>query len=126
MDDVATGAGRRPRYRPAVAYDDDLADRLRLLLPGEPLAEKRMFGGLAFLLHGHMAVAVSGQGGILVRVDPAEASALMAEPGAGPMEMQGRPMKGWLRVAADALDDDAVLRTWAERGLAFARTLPPT
>lgn len=107
-----------------MAYDEELADRLRLLLADQQLAEKRMFGGLAFLLHGHMAVAVSGQGGIMVRVEPAELDALMTEPGAATFEMQGRPMKGWLRVAAGALDDDAVLRAWAERGLACAGSLP--
>ena len=108
-----------------MAYDDDLADRLRLLLSGRDLAEQRMFGGLAFLLHGHMAVAVSGQGGIMVRVDPGQTQALLEEPGAETFEMRGRPMKGWLRVSADALSDDAVLRAWAERGLAYAATLPP-
>ena len=108
-----------------MAYDEDLADRLRLLLAGEGLAEKRMFGGLAFLLHGNMAVAVSGSGGIMVRIDPDQLDALLHEPGAQTFEMQGRPMKGWLRVDAAALDDDAALRAWAERGLAYARTLPP-
>ncbi len=108
-----------------MAYDEDLADRLRLLTGGENLTEKKMFGGLAFLLNGHMSVAVSGQGGLMVRVDPAETAALLNEPGAGPFEMRGRPMKGWLRVDAAALDDDPVLRAWAERGLAYARTLPP-
>ena len=108
-----------------MAYDDDLADRLRLLLEGQQLTEKKKFGGLAFLLNVHMAVAVSGQGGVMVRVDPAETEALLKEPGAGPFEMQGRSMKGWLRVDAAALGDDAVLRTWAERGLAYAGTLPP-
>ena len=113
------------RYRRSVAYDDDLADRLRLLLAGEHPAEKRMFGGLAFLLDGHMAVAASGQGGILVRVDPDQAEAQLDQPGAAPMEMRGRPMKGWLRVAPEVLDDDAVLRAWAERGVSYVRTLPP-
>ena len=108
-----------------MAYDEDLADRMRLLLEGERVTEKKMLGGLAFLLHGHMAVAVSGQGGLMVRVEPADTDALLREPGAGPFEMQGRPMKGWLRVEAAALDDDAVLRAWAERGLAYVRTLPP-
>lgn len=108
-----------------MAHDEELADRLRLLLADHHLAEKRMFGGLAFLLHGHMALAVSGSGGIMVRVDPAELDALLTEPGAATFEMRGRPMKGWLRVGAQALDDDGVLRTWAERGLAFAGSLPP-
>lgn len=115
----------RQRYRQAVAYDEDLANRLRLLLGDEKITEKKMFGGLAFLLHGHMSVAVSGQGGLMIRVDPAETGAMLHEPGAGPFEMHGRPMKGWVRVNAAALDDDAVLRAWAERGLAYARSLPP-
>jgi len=108
-----------------VAYDEDLATRLRLLLPGRNLAEKKMFGGLAFLLNGHMCLAVSGQGGIMVRVDPAELDALLNRPGAGPLKMRGRPLKGWLWVEADVLDDDEVLQGWVERGLAYARTLPP-
>lgn len=108
-----------------MACDEELADRLRLLLAGAGVTEKKMFGGLALLLDGHMAVAVSGQGGIMVRVDPAEIDALLAQPGAGPLEMRGRPMQGWLQVDADALDDDAVLRTWAEYGLSYARSLPP-
>ena len=108
-----------------MAYDEDLADRLRLLLNGQGVTEKKMFGGLAFLLHGHMAIAASGQGGILVRVDPADMESMLAEPGAETFEMQGRPMKGWLRVDPAALDDDSVLRTWAERGLAYVRGLPP-
>ena len=108
-----------------MAYDEELADRLRLLLDAYHLTEKKMFGGLAFLLGGHMAVAVSGQGGLMVRVDPAQTETLLEEPGAAPFEMRGRPMSGWLRVSADALDDDAVLLSWAGRGLAYARTLPP-
>lgn len=108
-----------------MAYDEDLANRLRLLLGGENLTEKKMFGGLAFLLNGRMSVAAIGQGGLMVRVDPAETDAMLREPGAGPFEMHGRPMKGWVQVDAAALDDDAALRAWAERGLAYARTLPP-
>ncbi len=108
-----------------MAYDEELADRLRLLLAGHRLTEQKMFGGLAFLLNGHMAVAVSGQGGIMVRVDPAETDALLGEPGAGTFEMRGRSMKGWVRVDGRALDDDAVLTRWADRGLSYARTLPP-
>lgn len=107
-----------------MAYDEDLANRLRLLLGGE-LTEKKMFGGLAFLLNGRMSVAAIGDGGLMVRVDPVETDAMLHEPGAGPFEMHGRPLKGWLLVDAAVLDDDAVLRAWAERGLAYARTLPP-
>lgn len=109
----------------AVAYDEELADRLRLLLGGTGVTEKRMFGGLAFLVDGHMAVAVSGQGGIMVRVDPEQTDALLDEPGAATFEMRGRALRGWLRVDEDALDDDVVLQGWADRGLAYARSLPP-
>jgi TfoX/Sxy family transcriptional regulator of competence genes len=108
-----------------MAYGEELADRLRLLLAGRGLTEKRMFGGLAFLLHGHMAVAASGQGGLLVRVPPEQTDALRAEPGVEPFVMQHRSMTGWLRVAPEALEDDAMLRAWAERGLAYAGSLPP-
>ena len=107
-----------------MAYDVELADRLSLLLAGEGLTPKKMFGGLAFMVHGHLAVAASGEGGILVRVQPDQTDALLDEPGAQPFEMRGRPMTGWLRVDAAALDDDAVLRRWAERGIACARSLP--
>ena len=108
-----------------MAYDEELADRLRLLLNGRGLHEKKMFGGLAFLLNGHMAVAASGEGGILVRVPPAETDALRAEPGVEPFVMQSRTMNGWLRVAPAALEDDSVLLAWAERGCAYAGSLPP-
>ena len=108
-----------------MAYDVELADRLSLLLSGQGVTSKPMFGGLAFLLNGHLAVAASGQGGLLVRVDPARTGELLTEPGAEPFEMRGRPMSGWLRVDASALDDDAVLQRWADRGLAHVRTLPP-
>jgi TfoX/Sxy family transcriptional regulator of competence genes len=105
--------------------DDDLAVRVRLLLGPGP-EERRMFGGLAFLVRGHMAVAVSGRsGGLMVRVDPAAQATLLAEPGAGPMIMSGRAVAGWLLVDAGALDDDAALRRWVDRGLAFVATLPP-
>ena len=77
-------------------YDEELADRLRLLLSGRGLSEKKMFGGLAFLLGGHMAVAASGEGGLLVRVPPEETDALRREPGVQPFVMQGRTMCGWL------------------------------
>jgi TfoX/Sxy family transcriptional regulator of competence genes len=109
-----------------MAYDEKLAARIREHAAGEPVEEKKMFGGLAFLLGGHMAVAASGQGGLMVRVEPEETATLLEEPGAAPFEMGGRgPMDGWLRVSADAVADDAVLARWVERGLAYAGSLPP-
>jgi TfoX/Sxy family transcriptional regulator of competence genes len=109
-----------------VAYDEDLAERIRGLLPDEPITEKRMFGGLAFLVAGNMSIAASSQGGLLVRVDPQLSDRLLEEPGAEPFEMGGRgPMKGWLHVSADAVTDDAALGAWVERGVGYARTLPP-
>jgi TfoX/Sxy family transcriptional regulator of competence genes len=105
-----------------VAYDEELADRIRQQLAGErAVTEKKMFGGLAFLVHGNMAVAASGQGGLLVRVDPSESDALVASSNARPMEMRGREMPGWLRV--DPADDEVA--AWVERGVSFARSLPP-
>jgi len=105
-----------------VAYDEELAGRIRQLVSGEPgVTEKKMFGGLAFLVGGNMAVAASGQGGLLVRVDPDESEALVASSDARPMEMRGREMPGWLRV--DPPDDE--LAAWVERGVLFARSLPP-
>jgi hypothetical protein len=103
-----------------MAYDEDLANRLRELLAGELVTERRMFGGLAFLIGGHMAVAASGQGGLMVRCDPQETERLSAREHARPMEMRGREMHGWLRV-----DDAGDLRPWVEIGVAYARSLPP-
>jgi TfoX/Sxy family transcriptional regulator of competence genes len=109
-----------------VAYDEDLADRIRNLLSGETVVEKKMFGGLAFLVGGNMSVAASGQGGLMVRIDPDQTEALLKAPGAGEFEMGNRgPMKGWLRVDADAVRDDAALSSWVTRGVEHARTLPP-
>jgi len=109
-----------------VAYDEDLANRVRELIAREPdLAEQRMFGGLAFLIGGNMAVAASGQGGLMVRVDPSETEALLAEPHARPFEMRGRPMNGWLRVDDEGLGTREQLEPWVERGAAYARSLPP-
>ncbi len=106
-----------------MAYDEELAARIRDLVANEPaLTEKKMFGGLAFLVGGNMAVAASGQGGLLVRVDPAESDALIASSSARPMEMRGREMAGWLRV--DPAGDDE-LATWVGRGVSFARSLAP-
>jgi TfoX/Sxy family transcriptional regulator of competence genes len=108
-----------------MAYDEGLAARIREHVAGEPVEEKKMFGGLAFLLGGHMAVAASGQGGLMVRVPPDETGDLLAEPGASPMEMGGRgPMAGWLRVSAEAVTDEGSLGRWVERGIAYARSLP--
>src|SRR3954453_9493670 len=104
-------------YGSPVAYDDDLAGRLRAQLADEPITEKKMFGGLAFLVGGNMAVAASGQGGLLVRVDPERTEQLLPEPGAGEFEMGGRgPMRGWLHVSESAAADDDVLAKWARRG----------
>jgi TfoX/Sxy family transcriptional regulator of competence genes len=110
-----------------VAYDEQLADRIRLLAAadGAAVSEKRMFGGLAFLLGGNMAIAASGQGGVLVRVDPAESEQLVRATPATVAVMRGREMPGWLRVAAADLDEDEELAAWVRRGLAYAGSLPP-
>jgi TfoX/Sxy family transcriptional regulator of competence genes len=108
-----------------VAYDEKLAERIRALVADEPdLTEQKMFGGLAFLIGGNMAVAASGQGGVLVRVDPAESDRLVATTGASLMEMRGRSMKGWLRVVADAVRTKRQLSRWVNLGTAYARSLP--
>jgi TfoX-like protein len=101
-----------------MAYDESLADEIRKLVPDA--AEKKMFGGLAFLINGNMAVAASGQGGMLVRVDPAESDELVRTTRAETMVMRNREMPGWLRVGAG--DDVA---EWVTRGVGYARTLPP-
>jgi TfoX/Sxy family transcriptional regulator of competence genes len=108
-----------------MAYDEDLADRIRSLL-GErgDMAEKKMFGGLAFLIGGNMAIAASGQGGILVRVDPAESDKLVATTPAELMEMRGRSMAGWLRLDSAAVADDGTLGEWVDRGAGYAASLP--
>lgn len=109
----------------AVAYDEELADRIRELLGGEPgLTEQKMFGGLAFLIGGNMAVAASSQGGVLVRVDPAESDTLVATTNAGLMEMGGRRMQGWLRVDADDVRTKRQLARWVTLGTTYARSLP--
>ena len=109
-----------------MAYDEELAARIRALVVAEPgLTEQKMFGGLAFLVGGNMAVAASGEGGLLVRVDPASSDELVATTDARAMEMRGRQMQGWLRVAPEHVHADAELRRWVELGTAFARSLPP-
>jgi TfoX/Sxy family transcriptional regulator of competence genes len=109
-----------------VAYDEDLADRIRELVAGERrLTEKKMFGGLAFLIGGNMAVAASGQGGLLVRVDPDRSDRLVATSSARPMRMRGREMPGWLRVDASDVKTKRQLSRWVELGVTYARSLPP-
>ena len=109
-----------------MAYDEDLAERIRGFLGDVPVTEKKMFGGLAFLVGGNMSVAASGQGGLLVRHDPKDADKFLAEPGAAEFDMGGRgPMKGWLRVDDSVLGTDKTLKKWVERGVSYARSLPP-
>lgn len=108
-----------------MAYDEDLANRVRELLGREPgLAEKRMFGGLAMMVKGNMAVVVRGAGGLMVRVDPGESERLEAEPGAQATVMRGRPMRGWITVDPSVCEGDADLARWVDRGVRFTRTLP--
>ena len=108
-----------------VAYDEGLATRLREILGEEPgLAEKKMFGGLAVLLAGNMAVGVYGDD-LLVRIDPGQQATLLAEPGTRPFDMTSRPMKGWIVVSATMCAEDADLRRWVSRGVTYARSLPP-
>lgn len=109
-----------------MAYDEELAARIRELIGDEPaLKEQKMFGGLGFLIGGNMAVAASGQGGILVRVDPEESDALVASSAAHTMEMRGREMRGWLRVDAADVGTKRELARWVRRGVAYAGSLPP-
>ena len=108
-----------------MAYDEQLAERLRLLVADEDgVSEQRMFGGLAFLIHGNMAVAASGQGGLLVHVDPERSDSLLAETNARPMEMRGREMRGWLRVDAADVATKPKLARWVAIGTTYARSLP--
>jgi len=109
-----------------VAYDEDLANHIRELIAGEPdITEKKMFGGLAFLVGGNMSVAASGQGGLMVRVDPQETDALLSKPHTRPFEMRGRELEGWLRVETEGLRTKRQLDPWVRRGVAYARSLPP-
>ena len=109
-----------------MAYDEDLANRIRELIGAEPdLTEKKMFGGLAFLIGGHMAVAASGQGGLMVRCDPEQTDMLVAKPRARRFEMRGRAMDGWLRVNDDGVKTKRQLEPWVKRGVVYARSLTP-
>jgi TfoX/Sxy family transcriptional regulator of competence genes len=108
-----------------VAYDTDLADRIRELMAAESgVTEMKMFGGLAFLIGGNMAIAASGQGGVMVRVDPASSDSIVATSNAYPAEMRGRAMQGWLRVDAEHIATKAQLAKWVELGTTYARSLP--
>ena len=108
-----------------MAYDIDLADRMRDALRDEQgVTEKKMFGGLAFLINGNMSVSASREGGLLLRVDPDETDALLAKPNAEPFAMRGREMQGWLRVAPDGVQTKRQLERWVARGVDYARTLP--
>ncbi len=109
-----------------MAHDEDLANRLReLLADEEAITEKKMFGGLAFLLHGNMTVSASRNGGLLVRIDPAETEASLARAHAAPMEMRGRTMDGWITVAPEGLKTKRQLAAWVKRSITFVKTLPP-
>jgi len=110
----------------AMAYEQELAGRIRQLIGSDPeLTEKKMFGGLAFLIRGNMTIAASSQGGAMVRVDPAQSDTLMATTKATLMNMRGRDMPGWLRVSSDDLRTDDQLTSWVEIGTGYARSLPP-
>ena len=114
------------RYDRRMAYDEDLAARIRDLIGPDPdLTEKKMFGGLAFLIRGHMAISASGQGGVLVHVDPGRSAGLVAATEATTAVMQGREMPGWLRVSPEDLASDDDLSRWVEIGIGHARSLPP-
>ena len=109
-----------------MAYDEELADRIRQLIGSDPeLTEKKMFGGLAFLIRGNMAIAASSEGGAIVRIDPAESDSLLATTEATLVKMRGRDMPGWLRVSSDDLRADDQLAPWVEIGTRYARSLPP-
>jgi len=109
-----------------MAYDEDLARRIRELVAGEDgITEKRMFGGLAFLANGNMSVSASNDGGLLVRVDPAAGDSLVGKPHVRPFEMRGRAMRGWLRVDLEGVGTQRDLNAWVARGLAYARSLAP-
>jgi TfoX/Sxy family transcriptional regulator of competence genes len=109
-----------------MAYDEDLVHRLRELLADEDaITEKKMFGGLAFLLHGNMSVSASRNGGLLARIDPADTDACLRRPHVSLMEMGGRTMDGWITVAPEGLKGKRQLAAWVNRSVAFAKTLPP-
>ena len=109
-----------------MAYDEDLANRIRELMAQEPgVTEKRMFGGLAFLIGGNMSVSASGQGGLLLRCDPKQTDELVSKPHASRFVMRGREMDGWLRIDPDGVKTKRELARWVKYGVTYARSLPP-
>ena len=109
-----------------MAYDEELAERIRQLIGSDPeVSEKKMFGGLAFLIRGNMAIAASSEGGAMVRVDPSQSDSVVATTEAALVNMRGRDMPGWLRVSSDDLRSDDQLGPWVEMGSGYARSLPP-
>ena len=107
-------------------YDEDLANRLRELLAGEgPITEQKMFGGLAFLVNGHMSVSASRNGGLLARIDPADTVSALQRPHVARMEMGGRSMDGWITVAPEGLGTKRELGAWVKRSVSYVKTLPP-
>jgi hypothetical protein len=109
-----------------VAYDEDLANRIRELIADEEgVSEKKMFGGLAFLIQGHMSVSASGRGGLLLRCDPEETDSLIQNPHAARFEMRGRELDGWLRIEPEGIRTKRALEKWVRRSVAYARSLPP-
>ena len=111
---------------PTMSYDEALAERIRGLLAGQDdVAEKKMFGGLAFLISGHLSVSASREGGLLLRCEPSETADLVERPHAGTFVMRGRAMEGWLRVAPEGVQTDEELGEWVTRGVDYARSLPP-
>jgi len=109
-----------------MAYDEELADRIRASIPNhDGVTERQMFGGLAFMLNGNMAIGVSGKGGLMLRVNPADTDSLVTEDGVAHFEMRGRPMNGWVRVDASVLSSDEELQRWVDVGLTYAGSLPP-
>jgi len=108
-----------------MAFDPELANRIRVLLGDRAGDEKKVFGGLAFMIGGNMAIAASSNGGIIVRVDPAESEELIVSTPARLLEMSGKTMHGWLRLAHEDVADDEALAPWVERGAVYAASLPP-
>ncbi|WP_445165258.1 TfoX/Sxy family protein [Mycolicibacterium sp. Dal123E01] len=107
-----------------MAYDEDLANRLREVLAGERVDENRMFGGLAFLINGNMAIAASGRGGLMVRVPPDDTAGLLTRDHVEPMIMAGRETRGWVRVGDDGVRTARQLKSWVTRGVDYAKSLP--